>query len=321
MALSIFAFSFTFALAMMLFLAVLVFRRARHERAAPELAEAERRVTRSYLQRMSDARACRDVAAPTDVRLHAVAHLARLLRGAERDSLMALAEGDGLLDAPIAALRSGRLKRRADAVQILENFGTSRCVQALTELMIAESDEGIQLEAASALARLGKLPPPGALISLLKLHGKALNRVHLALFRSLAPTHYAEIGELATRPRFTALRPMLVEALGWSSNRTAFDDLAPWSTHPDAAVRQAALMAAQHIGHHRAAAWVLTRLDDKDPAVRVTAVETVQKLGLVAALPIVRGMLHDPATWVAVHAERAVAALSTQQRPAPVQGG
>ena len=147
--------------AMAMAFAALVIRRSYTERREPIIKAWETAITRAYLQRVQGMAA--DMRSPrwkTTECMNGVSHLLLLLRGGERETLVQLAEQDGLLAGTLRLSRAWRAARRIDAIRILQQFGGALAEQRLTEMLANDGHNIVRLNAAFALAQFGKLPPP-----------------------------------------------------------------------------------------------------------------------------------------------------------------
>jgi len=235
--------------------------------------------------------------------------LIQLLRGGERDRLMALADHDRLFEGAMFHLDDARRRQRADSLQILAQFGSERCIEGIGRMMGADQDEELRLAAASALAKLGALPGPRETVNRLRLMDEPVTRVHLALFRSLATLHARELRVVLKDKLPGSLRAAIVDALGWSGDAAVLKDLAKAAGDPDPEVRCAALRAANQLGHPDAARWIVPRLGDPDVNVRIQAAKSCAKLRSYRAVPALRQLALDPSWWVRWRANEALRSL------------
>lgn len=241
--------------------------------------------------------------------LKAISHFASLVRGDDHERLFAYAEAKGLFQEAIAGLEQRKPARRIDAVHQLERFASPTCLDALDRTLNRDKDENVRLEAAMALARANKLPPPEILIKALRLERKKLNRVHAALFRSLASRYEDDLVRLAGNLEYAELRPMIIESLGWTNNLAIVSRLAGYARDANPETRSAAIKAARHLGHPGAAAWIVPMLDDPTQPVRVQAVQACREMRVKAAIPQIQALTKDDDWWVRSRAQTALEAL------------
>lgn len=290
---------------------LLIVRRWYAEQHQGKISTQSNAMTRAYLQRLGGA----DVATPAagPVALATVLHLSQLLRGAERERLLAIAEDDGLFDLALRKVRHSGAPDRARAIQMLMQFGDERSVHALLERMAGDPIPSLRLEAAGALAVLGRLPPPAETIGTLGLAKGPLTRVHSAVLRSLAQSYPLEMGNLL-RGDFPAalpigLRRMVVDALGWSGDYSVAEliEEAARDDHPE--IRCAALRSARQLGRSDAGEWILPLLADPVAEVRVNAIRACDTLRIRQAVTALERLCADPDWWVRSRAEEALVGL------------
>ena len=313
--------SAVFAVTASILMAALYARRAADEAHAEHLQESDIVLTGELLVLIQQ-----DVSSPADLalpsiegdQLHRVfSHLLQLVRGDDKDRLLALADAMGLPDAAIARMTDRLPARRVDGMHVLEQFPVPRAVDALIERMGNDPEDAVRLEAAAVLARIGKLPPPDRTVDMLDLRHKPANRLHEAIFRASAVTGASGLIALSTDPSLARIRPLLVEALGWSNDFSVLPILAQHANSHDPEVRSASLKAARRLGHPDVETWVLPLLLDPADQVRTQAARTSGQLGLRDAVPVLMTLVENPSWWVRMRATEALAMLRPAQ-PAPV---
>jgi len=293
---------------------VLIVRRRRYEASSAVRREQEHAASRYLLTASLDEPSPRDDNMSPAAERAALSKLLRLVRGRDRDRLLAVAERDGLFHEAIAGLCNGRASRRIDAMRILEQFGSPECVAALTDRLRSDENEAVRLEAAGALARIGALPPLTELVAALHLDNMPMTRLHAALLRSLAKRDAEQLLALAGSAKHPALRRLLVEALGWTEDFTMAEWLARYALDPDPEVRCAAVRAARHLGHPGAGRWLVPLLYDHSEAVRIQACQAAGQLGVKAAVPALERLATEPAWWVRARARAALDVLRPADR-------
>ena len=300
--------SVVFAAAMIACMAVLIARRWQAERRQSGISARSSAVTRNYLQRLGGGL---DVEPPVagPIALSAVLHLSQLLRGAERDRLLELAEADGLFDLALSKLKRSGPPGRVRAIQMLGQFGGERSVEVLLDRMANDPLPALRLEAASALATLGRLPAPADTVVMLGLAHNTPTRAHSALLRSLAVPHATELGTLLGDPLPVALRCMIVDALGWSMDYSVADLIGQAARDANPEMRCAALRAARQLGRPDAAKWILPLLADRVAEVRVNAIRACDTLQIEQAVEALELLCSDQQWWVRSRAEEALATL------------
>lgn len=248
-------------------------------------------------------------------RMQAVLNLSRLLRGSERVKLMALADDDGMFDSALQELNHRKPRRRTHAIELLDQFESRKCVMALRSVMANDLVYELRLAAAFTLARFGHLPSPRDTISQMSLLTNENSRIHLALFRALAPMHTDQLRDLVNNPDYLAIKPSVIDALGWSDDPSCLAEIASASSDVDPDIRCAALRAAGQLGHPQAGRWVIPMLDDNDESVRIQAIRCAARLSLAQAVPRIEALADDSSAWVRWRADEALSALKPS-RPA-----
>lgn len=309
--------SLSFAFGMIVQILVLLFRRRRIEKHAAITRETGRAMSREVMALISGRLAFEDAAvlarASTADRLQILSHMMQLVRGDDRDALLDIARRAHILDAALRNIRRGRAARRVDAMRILEQFATPESIEALTLALTEDPAISVRIEAAAALARMGRPQAPAALIHLLDLKHQPPTRLHEALFRAAAEPFSSDLVRLAQDRSLGAIRPLLVEALGWSGDYAMADELVSHAADPDPDVRCAALRAARRLGNPAAAPWALRLLLDPVDNVRIQAIQACERLGVRDAIPILTSLIENPSWWVRMRAKQALDSLRPHQ--------
>jgi HEAT repeat protein len=309
--------SLSFAAGMIVQILVLLFRRRRIEKRAAISHATERAVSREVMALISGQLTFEDAAvfaaaSPAD-RLQALSHLMQLVRGDDRDALLAIADRSHILDGALKGIRRRSAARRVDAMRVLEQFATPESVEALTLALSEDPAISVRIEAAAALARMGRPQAPAALIHLLDLRHQPPTRLHEALFRAAAEPFAPDLVRLADDRSLGGIRPLLVEALGWSGNFAVADGLGAHAADADPDVRCAALRAARRLGNPAAAPWALRLLLDPVESVRIQAIQACERLGVRDAIPILTSLIENPSWWVRMRAKQALDSLRPRQ--------
>lgn len=305
------AVSLAFATATAIAMATLLLRRRRLE-GQSKVREADiTAASRAFMQALAgNSTVLAPSSAPPAAKRAALSHLLRLVRGDDRVRLLALGKAEGLFADSIAALRRAAPARRIDAMRLLEQFGSAECIVALTRCVRSDASPNVRLEAAAALPRLGRPPPVADLIEALGLRNRPATRLHAALFRSLAVRDAAAIVRLAASAAHARLRPLLMEAIGWSDDLTATDILARHAADPDPEVRCSAVRAARSLAHPGAGAWLVRLLDDPNQAVRIQAAQACGQLRVTAGVTALWRLATEPSWWVRLRAREALEQLA-----------
>ena len=310
------AVSLAFAAAMAAAMVALLLRRRRGEQGSLAHNQSKIAGSRALMRALASADLkVNDPDLPAEALRAALSHLLRLVRGEDRVRLLAIAEGKGLFADALAELRNRRQARRIDAMRLLEQFASPECIAGLNACMLADPVMAVRLEAAAALARVGALPPVLELVAALRMDQQPVTRLHAALFRSLAQRDSEQVAELAASARYGALRPLLVEAMGWTGDLNMLPELAGHAADPDHEVRCAAIRAARHLGHPGAGQWIVPMLDDAAEAVRVQAAQACGQLRLKDAIANLERLATEPSWWVRMRARSALELLRPHGGP------
>jgi HEAT repeat protein len=229
-----------------------------------------------------------------------------LLRGAERDRLVRLAEETGLVKAYIDRLRSRGRWSKARAAENLGYFGGPEAVAPLASLL-AHRDETLRAVAARALARIRTPEAAGALAQTLS-DTSELTRLRMA-------ENLERIGPLAVGPLTETLErgnpPARVLAARVLGNLRAFE------VRP--ALREA-LFAESFPDLRAQAAFALGKIANPDdiPAlveasaagawpVRAQVASALGMIGDLSTIPTLQRLTVDREWWVRLNASRALA--------------
>lgn len=302
--------SVIFATLIIVIFLLLVARRMLGERRMTRESKAMLAATKDLLLRIQNlARSAPSGQSSKAARMHAVLNLARLLRGSERVKLMELADKDGLFDSALRDLTSNKPRQRAQAVELLDQFESQKCVAALRTVMANDPVYELRLAAALTLARFGRLPSPRETISQMSLLTNENSRIHLALFRALAPLYPAQLQALLHDPAYHIIKASIVDALGWSDDLTCLAEIERASLDADPEVRCAALRAAGQLGQPEAGSWIIAMLADPNVNVRIQAIRCASRLSLSQAQAQIEALSNDPSAWVRCRADEALFAL------------
>lgn len=310
--------SLSFALGMIIHMAILLVRRQRTERTGATARASELVMSRELMAVISGGMVLEQAStfsiAPVQDRLRTLSHLLQLVRGEDRQSLLNIADHTDILTQSVKGLSQRRPARRVDSMRILEQFSTPRSIAALRGCMSSDPSLAVRTEAAAALARMGHLPEPSTVIDMLDLEHQPLTRLHEALFRSSAPRDADELVQLAADSALSAIRPLLVEALGWTGKFAIVDRLQDHAYDTNPEVRCAALKAARRLGHQSAGTWAVRLLLDPVDSVRIQAIQTCAKLGARDAIPVMVSLIQHPSWWVRMRAKEGLDMLRPHQK-------
>jgi len=229
-----------------------------------------------------------------------------LLRGAERDRLVRLAEETGLVGRCFDRLGSRDRWRRARAALNLGYFGGPEAVTPLTELL-AHRDETLRAVAARALARIGT---PEAAVALAETLNDPSELTRLRMAENLE-----RIGLLAVGPLVEALEngdpPARVLAARVLGNLRAFETR-PFlceAMRDDSLddLRAQAALALGRIGDPNDVPALLEAAADRSWSVRAQVANALGTIGKTSTIPTLQKLTLDQEWWVRLNASRALA--------------
>jgi len=253
------------------------------------------------------------------VALEVAGHLLQLMRGGERDKLMALVERLELLEPELARIRSRRAVRRIAAIRNLGNFPSILVGDALARCFGNDAEPAVRLEAGLALVRLQRLPTVAECLAALD-DGSFATPAHRIVLRALAAQRPREMIDAWRACRGRAARLAVTDALGDVFDPAAFQALREALCDPDPQMRCEALRSMRRIGHPSLGAAVLAALGDKEWIVRVQAATTAGAMRLEGARKSLRKLRNDRHWWVRYRAEQALGMLPAAVTPARRKG-
>ncbi len=216
-----------------------------------------------------------------------------LVRGGERDVVLAALDRSGQPAFLQKELQRGNEVRRLQAVELLAAYPTQMARPALQERLDRDRSREVRLAAALELAKIGAVPKLDRLLTRIGYRGQRSGRL-AELFRLLPDDSEPQLKMLARdggAPVF--LRASALEAL-WRRDGlvepSIFADMAD-----DAApeVAAAALRALGRVAHRPSLDLVTSKLAHPDWEVRMEAADAVGRLGDPAAAPLLGALLDD----------------------------
>lgn len=228
-----------------------------------------------------------------------------VLRGAERERLVGLAEEVGLVKSYFSRLHARDRWQRARAAENLGYFGGPTAVPPLTDLLL-HPDETVRAVAARALARIGTPEAAEALAKTLS-DPSELTRLRMA-------ENLERIGFLAVRPLIEVLqgedpraRVFAVRILGNLRAAEAGPSLRKAMREGASTdVRAQAVLATGKVGDPEDVPALRKAAADGDWPVRAQAANALGMIGDVSAIPTLQKLTVDGEWWVRLNASRAL---------------
>lgn len=229
-----------------------------------------------------------------------------LLRGAERDRLVRLAEEVGLVERYLGSLRARNRWRKARAAENLGYFGGPDAAAPIARLL-ENRDETVRAVAARALARIGTPEAAEALARTLNDFSE-LTRVRMA-------ENLERVGPLAVEPLIEILREgnpparlLAVRVLGNLRAREArpvLREVLREGAFPD--LRAQAALALGKVGDPEDGPALLEAAEDEAWPVRTQAASALGMIGDVSTIPVLQRLTVDPEWWVRLNASKSLA--------------
>ena len=261
-----------------------------------------------------------DEPAPQDGRRGAVAGdaltdvavgLLRLVRGEEKERLVARAARLGVAERLRRRLRRGDVRVRILAAEALCHFGDAASTASL-DRALDDRNPDVRLTAALSLAAGGRAPPAGALVRRLGIGTDVHSLLAITLLTDLARTDLGEVRALLRDPGAPAeVKAAAADALAACDDFAIVPELAALAiaADPEAPELVRYLDALATLEHPAAAPAVIHGLGSPAPAVRARAARAAGRIALAAAAPRLAGLLGDPDWWVRFRAGRALVRL------------
>jgi len=236
-----------------------------------------------------------------------------LLRGAERERLVRLAEQAGLLERYLGRLQARGRWRKARAAENLGYFGGPGAVAPIAQLL-EDRDETVRAIAARALARIGT-PEAAEILATTLDDPSELTRLRVA-------ENLERIGSPALKPLIAALErargtqehrllhgatqaAQVLARLRAPEARPVLGDAALGGDSVD--LRAAATFALGKIGNPDDIDKLLAAAGDDGWPVRAQAASSLGMIGDISTIPTLERLTLDEEWWVRLNASRALA--------------
>lgn len=240
-----------------------------------------------------------------------VIELIELVRGNEREQLVATATRAGVTDILRRRLTSGPVRSRIVAAEVLGNFLDEHSTAAL-ETALDDRDDGVRLSAALALASSGRAPPADLLVERLRLGTDEHSMLIVTLLSEIARDRPGEVRLLIESKDVPApVKAAAIEALATSGDYTLVEVIGRLAQEADDRAPELPryLRGLASFQHPAGAEAVLPRLTSSNWWVRAAAAEAVGRIGLTEATAQLTGLLDDHDWWVRFRAGEALVRL------------
>ncbi|MBL0967741.1 MAG: HEAT repeat domain-containing protein [Brevundimonas sp.] len=299
--------------ASLLWMTWLIAARMVRARADRRLAKDQAFVRRCFLEIMEGRReAARLLRAPARrARLiaEAILDIAGLVRGQERDRLIAALSDLGVESRLQRRLTRGSRSGRVAAAEALAIFGAPQGAVILKQAMAASRDPDFRVAALNALLSFDEAPTLRELLSEVAAGGLQQSLLYESVIRTIVARDPAGAIELFGDPQTPLVsRTLIAEALGRAGDYRAVPVLMHAVVDADLELRIACIRALGLLAHPVGAPAIATALGDEAWEVRAAAAEAAGRIGLIELAPSLVEALADDAWWVRFRAGEALAA-------------
>lgn len=234
---------------------------------------------------------------PADFRyLNAVIEdLARVVRGADRDRLIALLPAVGALDAHIAALHRGRQHERRIAADSLRYFDDPTVIAALKIALIDRSPR-VRLAAARSLAEIGAVDTLSQLLDALADSGTSITNL-VDIVRKVAGKLAPELRQVLQRDAPELAKALAIDGLASIGDLNLVGLIGDLDRLESDDLKVRALQALSELGDPRAEGAVIQGLSYPRWPVRAAAAACAGAIGIDRSIPSLTRLLAD-AQWL-----------------------
>ena len=241
--------------------------------------------------------------------------LAELVRGSDRESLIAAADAAGAADEFVRRVRSRAPQERLLAAEALALF--PQHTDTVAKVALGDRNADVRLGAALALAHEGRAPPVGELVRRLGIGSTERSLLAVSLMRDLCRTDPHAVEALLYDLELPdAVKLAATDALA-ESGAVDHAPLVAWmaeAADEESELRPRIFRALGRIGHPAGHGAILAGLSSPDWRVRASAAEAAGRSALEAAVPQLAALLDDDEWWVRLRAGEALARLGSSGR-------
>jgi HEAT repeat protein len=248
----------------------------------------------------------------TDVSLE----LARMVRGEDREALLARAKTLRVPERLRRRLRRGRVQVRLGAAEALAHFHDDESLAALRGAL-DDGSSHVRLTAALALAQHDASLPVSMLVERLGIGTREHSRIGIELLREIGRHRPEEVAALLWQPNVPAgAKAAAAEALMSSAHYDVVPLIAELALNSsdESAELPAYIEALGGLGHPAAAAAVLNELHSSQPRVRAAAAAAAGRIGIFEAAERLAALVGDAHWQVRFQAATALSRLGPNGR-------
>ncbi len=290
------------------------FRMRREARYAAE----RRKVDSAIVSLLGGGTATRAELVPHPRSPHAVAEalveVLGLVRGADRERLLAGLRGLAVDEAIRKGTRRGPIATRLICIEALVSFPDPKTDMLLRQITTdPKGEHECRLAAVRALADMGAELSISRLLDAMIYDGLVASGPVIELLHIMARRWPDDlVGSLQRLDMTRQVRPLVVEAMGETGDYSVIPNLIEAAGQDDFEVRAAAVRALGKLAHPAAEPALAKAMTDEAWPVRALACHAAGRSGLVSLISPLSKALEDPAWWVR---HRAAGALLTLGPP------
>ncbi|MER9580850.1 HEAT repeat domain-containing protein [Mesorhizobium sp. M0276] len=282
------------SLVVMLFL---IARRVLQERGGRAGADQRRQLLTALIafteNRDREALKADILSVPAGVAINAGFEFISLLRGEERDDVLAAFNECGLPVLVGRQLEKGNGAERIHAAEMLAALRSEGAVASLLFALDHDRSREVRIAVAIALCDVDSLPPLGIALRKIGVAGQRSRRL-IELFRRFPPARLDELADHAVRADAVPfIRAAAIDALARAGGFSFADLFARLAGDASAEVAAAALRALGLTGQVDAPAILASAMAKADWEVRSAAADAAGRLGLAELAPPLSKMMDD----------------------------
>ncbi|HEX6865953.1 MAG TPA: HEAT repeat domain-containing protein [Caulobacteraceae bacterium] len=289
------------------------------QRADARYAAERLRVDKAIVSLLGGGAAARAELVPNPRKPHAVAEalveVLGLVRGADRERLLAGLRGLAVDEAIRKGARRGALASRLICIEALTSFPDPKTDALLRDISTSPGDHDCRLAAVRALADMGADLSISRLLDAMIYDGLVASGPVIELLHIMARRWPADlVGALKRLDMTPRVRPLVVEAMGETGDYSVIPNLIEAAEQTDFEVRAAAVRALGKLAHPAAEPALAKAMSDEAWPVRALACHAAGRSGLTSLIDPLGKALDDPVWWVRHRAAGSLLALGPAGR-------